>query len=83
MTRNTAPDGAKEENDVVAWLSERIDAAGAEVLNAKLETFGVRRMSPQDRALVRGRQPLIATRPELDSALHFLDADERRAFVTS
>jgi hypothetical protein len=73
---------ANEENDVVAWLSQRIDPAGAEALNAKLESFVVSRMSPQDRALVRERHPVMAARPELDSILDILDAEDRRAFVT-
>ena len=37
---------AKDEDDVVDWLSDRIDPAGADALNAKLATFVVSRMPP-------------------------------------
>ena len=64
-------DGAKEENDVVAWLSERIDGR-AEALNAKLD---------EDQVSVPSDIPL-AGRAEFNSVLDILDADARRAFVT-
>jgi hypothetical protein len=73
---------ANHEDDVVAWLSERIEPGGAEALNAKLEAFVVSRMSPQDQILVRERHPVMAQHPELDSVLDILDADDRHAFVT-
>ena len=72
---------ASEENDVVAWLAERIEPAGAEALNAKLEAFIVSRMSAEDRSLVRERHPVLAKHPEMDSVLDILDAEARRAFA--
>jgi len=67
---------AKSEDDVVAWLAERLDPAAATALNAKLETFVIGRMSEVDQALVRERHPILATRPELENLLDVLDADD-------
>jgi hypothetical protein len=72
---------APDESAVVAWLADRVDPAGATALNAKLESFVVSRMSPEDQALVRQRHPITAEQPELDSILEIIDADDRRAFA--
>jgi hypothetical protein len=68
---------AADEDAVVAWLAQRIDPAGAATLNAKLETFVVERMSPEDQALVRRRHPIMATRPELSKILDIIEADDK------
>jgi hypothetical protein len=73
---------AADESAVVAWLEARIDPAGAPALNAKLESFTISRMSPDDQALVRARHPAaIAQQPDLDNILDVLDNDDRLAFV--
>jgi hypothetical protein len=69
-----------DETELTAWLAERIDRAGAPALNAKLETFVIDRMSPEDQRLVRLRHPVVAERPELSKILDILDADDRLAF---
>ncbi|MFZ0030998.1 MAG: DUF5069 domain-containing protein [Candidatus Cybelea sp.] len=69
---------AADESGVVEWLTARIDPATAATLNAKLETFVVDRMSPEDQVLVRERHPVMAERPELSKILDILDADDRR-----
>ncbi|MGA9944759.1 MAG: DUF5069 domain-containing protein [Candidatus Cybelea sp.] len=69
---------ATDESGVVEWLTARIDPATAATLNAKLETFVVDRMSPEDQVLVRERHPVMAERPELSKILDILDADDRR-----
>lgn len=71
---------APDEAAVVEWLKERIDPAGAEALNAKLETFVFDRMSDADKALVRERHPIMASRPELTKLLDVLDADDEELF---
>ncbi|HTZ54638.1 MAG TPA: DUF5069 domain-containing protein [Candidatus Acidoferrum sp.] len=73
---------ASSEDAVIAWLRERIDPAGAQALNAKLETFVVSRMSTEDQALVRQRHPVLALRPELDRVLDILDADDELTFAS-
>ena len=71
---------AADEAELSAWLAARIDAAGAAALNAKLETFVVERMSPEDQGLVRQRHPVLAQRPELSKILDILEADDRYGF---
>lgn len=72
---------APDEDALVEWLRARIDAALAPALNAKLESFVVERMSPEDRVLVRERHPVMAIRPELTKVLDILDAQDRHAFT--
>jgi uncharacterized protein (DUF1778 family) len=72
---------ANDEADVIAWLAARIDGAAAPALNAKLESFVVERMSPEDQALVRERHPVMAERPDLAKVLDILDADDSRSFA--
>jgi hypothetical protein len=71
---------AADEAAVVEWLAARIDPATAPALNAKLETFVVERMSPENQVLVRQRHPVMAERPELSRVLDILDADDQRTF---
>jgi hypothetical protein len=71
---------APNEAALVDWLRERIDPALAPGLNAKLETFVVERMSPEDQVLVRERHPVMSERPDLSKILDILDADDEHAF---
>ncbi|HUN28342.1 MAG TPA: DUF5069 domain-containing protein [Alphaproteobacteria bacterium] len=70
--------GAPDEDAVVAWLSERIDPSAVQALNAKLETFVIERMSPEDQALVRQRHPVLERRPELSKLLDIIEADDKQ-----
>ncbi|HEY5349322.1 MAG TPA: DUF5069 domain-containing protein [Candidatus Lustribacter sp.] len=72
---------APDEEAVVAWLAERIDATMAPALNAKLESFVVERMSAEDQLLLRERHPVTAQQPELSSILDVLDADDDLTFA--
>jgi hypothetical protein len=72
---------APDEEAVAAWLSARIDTALAPVLNAKLETFVVERMSAEDQVRVREGHPVMAQRPELSNILDVLDADDDLTFA--
>ncbi len=67
---------AQDEDAVIAWLEDRVDLSGADALNAKLETFVVERMTPEDQQLVRQRHPVMAVRPELSKLLDILEADD-------
>lgn len=71
---------AKDEDEVVAWLRERVDPAVAAEVNRKLESFTVSRMSADDQALIRERHPVMAKRPELDRVLDVLEADDADVF---
>lgn len=68
---------APDEAAVVAWLSERIDPAGAPALNDKLETFVYARMSEADKMLVRERHPVLDRRPELEKLVDIIDAEDQ------
>ena len=77
----TAVGAARDEDEVVAWLRERIDAAAVEATNRKLESFTSERMTPDDRALLAERHPVLHERPDLTSILDILDAEDERAFL--
>jgi hypothetical protein len=72
---------AADEPELVEWLAARVDPSAAPAINAKLETFVVERMTPDDQSLVRSRHPVMAERPELSKVLDILDADDREAFA--
>jgi hypothetical protein len=72
---------AVNEDGVVEWLVARIDAAAAPAFNAKLETFVVERMRPEDQMLIRERHPVLAERPDLSKILDILAAEDARAFA--
>ncbi len=72
---------ARDEDEVIAWLRERIDPAAVEETNRKLESFTAERMTPDDRALLAERHPVLHERPELTSILDVLDAEDERAFL--
>lgn len=72
---------APHESAVVSWLAERIDPAGADALNAKLNSFTIDRMKPEDQILVRERHPLAKRRPELNGILDAIEADDEEMFL--
>jgi hypothetical protein len=72
---------APDEAAVEAWFAARLDPAKAPELNAKLETFVVERMSPENQLLVRQRHPVMAEQPELSKILDVLEADDAHAFA--
>ena len=71
---------ARDEDEIAAWLRERIDPAAVDETNRKLESFTSERMTPDDRALLAERHPVLRERPELTSILDILDAEDARAF---
>ncbi len=70
---------AREEEEIVAWLRDRIDVKSVDETNRKLESFTSERMTPDDRALLVERHPVLHERPELTSILDILDAEDARA----
>jgi hypothetical protein len=67
---------APDEDAVIAWLAERIDPSAVPAVNAKLETFVIERMSPEDQQLVREKHPVLDKRPELSKLLDIINADD-------
>jgi hypothetical protein len=72
---------ARDEAEVVAWLRERVDSDAVDETNRKLESFTSERMSPEDRALLAERHPVMRERPDLTSILDILAAEDARAFA--
>jgi hypothetical protein len=71
---------APDETALVEWLAARVDVASAPEHNAKLETFVIERMKPEDQALVRQRHPVMETQPGLSKILDILDAEDEFSF---
>ena len=71
-----AVERAADENAVHTWLETRIDLSLAPALNAKLETFVVQRMTPEDRVLIAERHPVMTKRPDLSKILDIIDAQD-------
>lgn len=69
---------ARDESEVEAWLRERIDPAGVEEANRKLESLTMERLSPEDQALVRHHHPILHARPELVRFYDIFETDEAR-----
>jgi hypothetical protein len=67
---------AKDETEVEAWLRERLDPAGVEETNRKLESLTIERLSPEDQAMVRNYHPILTSRPELVRFYDIFEADE-------
>jgi hypothetical protein len=67
---------AKDEDEVVAWLSARIDPAVVEEANRKLEALTIERLSAEDQSLVRGVHPVCAERPDLICFYDIFEADD-------
>ncbi len=72
---------AADEETLVAWLAARIDVSLAPAINAKLESFVAKRMSPDDQRLLRERHPVMQRRPELTRILDILEADDEYTYT--
>jgi hypothetical protein len=72
---------ARDEDEVAAWLRERLDPARSAEANRKMETLDVNRLTPEDQVLVRERHPVMATRPELVVFFDIFEADDAAAFA--
>jgi len=71
---------AEDEDEVVAWLRERIDPDKVEETNRKLESLTIERLSPEDQELVRHHHPILAKRPDLVTFLDIFEADDAATF---
>ncbi len=71
---------AEDEDEVVAWLQQRIESKKVEETNRKLESLTIERLSPEDQELVRYHHPVLAKRPELVTFLHIFEADDAETY---
>ena len=73
---------ARDEDDVEQWLRERIDPAVVEQLNAKLLGSRIDAATPDKQEIIRQRHPVLATRPDIQSAFELLEADDAWSFAS-
>jgi hypothetical protein len=71
---------ARDEDEVIAWLRERLDPARVEETNRKMSVLGIDRLSPDDQVQVRERHPIMAQRPELVRFFDIFEADDAATF---
>lgn len=69
---------ARDEAEVEAWLRARLDPAQVEEINAKMETLGTHRLTPEMSERVTARHPILRDRPELTRFFDIFEADEAR-----
>jgi hypothetical protein len=73
---------ATSEDEVVSWLTERIDPAKAPAINSKLRDMRVDSMRPEDRALLYERHPNVAP-GEHEFVMDVIEAEDRALSTTS
>jgi len=67
---------ASTEDEVVAWLTERIDPVKGPAINARLEGMRVDSMQPEDRALLFERHPNVSP-GDHDLVIDVVDAEDQ------
>jgi hypothetical protein len=67
---------AQNEDDIAAWLRERVTPAQAEEASAKLATMTMDRLPPEFQQRVRDNHPVLASRPELNTFFEIFEADD-------
>jgi len=72
---------APGEDEVEAWLRERVDPAIVDDLNAKLERIDIRAVTPENRALVESIYPWLRERPDVSSVFDLLETDDAQSFA--
>jgi hypothetical protein len=70
---------AKDEAEVEAWLTARLDPAVVAETNAKLEKLGTHRLSPENLKRVQDHHPGLAQRPDLQYFLDIIESDDPTA----
>jgi Domain of unknown function (DUF5069) len=73
---------AGDEEDVAAWLRERVTPELAAETSAKLATMTMDRLPPEFQERVRKNHPVLAQRPELNTFFEIFEADDAAAFAS-
>jgi len=68
------------EDDVAAWLRERVSPELAAETSAKLATMTMDRLPPEFQDRVRANHPILAQRPELSTFFEIFEADDAATF---
>jgi Domain of unknown function (DUF5069) len=74
---------ARDEDELEAWLRERLDPERVAETNRKMEALALSRLSPEDQILVRERHPILAMRHDLVTFFELFEADDAAAFPTT
>jgi hypothetical protein len=67
---------ASDEDEVAAWLRERINPAVVEELNAKLAALRIDGGTPEDYTQTVEHHPWLRDRPEITNAFDMLETDD-------
>ena len=70
------------EDDVAAWLRERVTPDVAAETSAKLATMTVDRLPPEFQERVRRNHPVLAGRPELNTFFEIFEADDVATYAS-
>ncbi|HEX3551574.1 MAG TPA: DUF5069 domain-containing protein [Candidatus Elarobacter sp.] len=65
-----------DEDELTERLRARLDPAVVEEANRKLEALTIERLGPDDLAMVRRHNPIVATRPDLVRFFDIFEADD-------
>ena len=73
---------AADDEEVAAWLRERVSPEQAAETSAKLATMTMDRLPPEFQERVRHNHPVLAQRPELNTFFEIFEADDAAAFAS-
>jgi hypothetical protein len=73
---------APGEDEVAAWLRERVSPELAAETSAKLATLTMDRLPPEFQERVRRNHPILAQRPELNTFFEIFEADDAATFAS-
>jgi hypothetical protein len=73
---------AADEDEVVAWLRERIDPATVAEINRKLHAARVDTLSAEEYEAVAEVNPILRTRPDITTTFEMLEADDALHFAS-
>lgn len=71
---------AANDDEVAAWLGERVDPAAVAQINAKLDASRVDALPPDEWEFVANLHPLLRERPDLRTTYELLEADDAASF---
>jgi len=73
---------AANEDEIAAWLRERVSPELAAETSAKLAKMTMDRLPPEFQDRVREIHPVLAHRPELNTFFEIFEADDAAAFAS-
>ncbi|HEV2738665.1 MAG TPA: DUF5069 domain-containing protein [Candidatus Elarobacter sp.] len=73
---------AADEDEVAAWVRERVSPEAAAETTAKLATLTMDRLPPEFQERVRRNHPVLAHRPELNTFFDIFEADDAATYAS-